>query len=178
MLRRRRFELAWSAAHPAEGMCGSADISAGSEIAMSGYLEDGRVRRAPAWFGYLPAMFDAEGVGYFIKDIGGKEEGLELVRPQGGASGPLPLIWHQKSQVAQQSPACQNNYNDKVGGSSIPAITIKTGLAAPGGCEESLTEYMCDHPDCPNIATHVLGCVAELKLASVVCDQHVPQRRI
>jgi hypothetical protein len=70
-----------------------------------------------------------------------------------------------------------NNNDAAVGGLSIPAVTIKTGLATPDGREESLTEYMCDHPDCPNIATHVLGCVAELKLAAVVCDQHMPPRR-
>jgi hypothetical protein len=40
-------------------------------------------------------------------------------------------------------------------------VTIKTGLVGPDGREEELTEYMCDYPDCPNIATCVLGCHQE-----------------
>jgi hypothetical protein len=68
-----------------------------------------------------------------------------------------------------------NNNDDAVGGLSIPAVTITTGLATPDGREESLTEYICDHPGCPNIATHVLGCVREISLGSVVCDEHTPQ---
>jgi hypothetical protein len=68
-----------------------------------------------------------------------------------------------------------NNNDDAIGGLSIPAVTITTGLATPDGREESLTEYICDHPGCPNIATHVLGCVREISLGSVVCDEHIPR---
>jgi hypothetical protein len=64
-----------------------------------------------------------------------------------------------------------------VRGFSIPQVTIKTGLTTLDGREELLTEYLCDHPDCPNIATQVLGCVAELHLAVVVCSQHAPKPR-
>ena len=39
---------------------------------------------------------------------------------------------------------------------------IKTGLA----------EYFCDHAGCPNNATQVFECVAELQLVAVVCDEH------
>ena len=56
-------------------------------------------------------------------------------------------------------------------------MTIKTGLTTPDGREELLTEYLCDHPGCPNIATHVLGRVRELGLVSAVCDQHAPKPR-
>jgi hypothetical protein len=31
---------------------------------------------------------------------------------------------------------------------------------------------MCDQPDCPNIATHALGCIRELRAYAAVCDQH------
>jgi len=62
-------------------------------------------------------------------------------------------------------------------GFSIPPVTIKTGLTTPDGREELLTEYFCDHPGCPNIATRMLGCVAELSLAAVVCDEHAPKPR-
>ena len=54
----------------------------------------------------------------------------------------------------------------------MPLITIRTGLQTADGQEEALTEYFCDWPDCPNIATHVLGCVREFGLSAVVCDHH------
>ena len=57
----------------------------------------------------------------------------------------------------------------------IPQVTIKTGIIGPNGREEQLTEMICDHPGCPNIATHVLGVVAELRLIAVVCDDHLPK---
>ncbi len=60
---------------------------------------------------------------------------------------------------------------------SIPQVTIKTGVTTPDGREELLTEYLCDHEDCPNIATHALGCFADLRLASVVCEEHAPKPR-
>ncbi len=60
---------------------------------------------------------------------------------------------------------------------SIPQITIKTGFITPDGTEELLAEYFCDHPGCPNIATHVLGRVAEVRLVAVVCDEHAPNPR-
>ena len=61
------------------------------------------------------------------------------------------------------------------GGVSIPQVTIKTGITAPDGREEVLTEYLCDHPGCPNIATRMLGCIVELRLMAVVCDEHDPR---
>jgi hypothetical protein len=57
---------------------------------------------------------------------------------------------------------------------SVPRITIRTGLINPDGREEELAEYMCDTPGCPNIATHVLGCVPQLGVFSVVCQEHIP----
>jgi len=56
----------------------------------------------------------------------------------------------------------------------VPQVTIKTGLTAPDGHEESLTEYFCDWPGCANVATEVLGCVKELGISSVVCKEHKP----
>lgn len=55
----------------------------------------------------------------------------------------------------------------------MPQITIKTGLKAPDGREESLTEYFCDWPGCPNVATEVLGCSKELGVRAAVCREHV-----
>jgi hypothetical protein len=57
----------------------------------------------------------------------------------------------------------------------MPQVTIKTGLINPDGDEELLTEFMCDHSGCPNIATQVLGCVMDVRFAAVVCDEHAPQ---
>jgi hypothetical protein len=62
-------------------------------------------------------------------------------------------------------------------GAYMPQVTIKTGIAGPDGREEELTEYLCDWPGCPNIAAHVRGCVKELGLSVVVCEQHVATSR-
>jgi hypothetical protein len=51
-------------------------------------------------------------------------------------------------------------------------VTIKSGFIAPDGREEELSDYFCDWPDCPNVATHVLGCIREFGLSAVVCDLH------
>jgi len=57
----------------------------------------------------------------------------------------------------------------------MPWVTVKTGLVGPDGREEELKEYLCDHPGCPNVATHVLGCIVELRLFASVCEEHVPR---
>jgi hypothetical protein len=51
-------------------------------------------------------------------------------------------------------------------------VTIKTGFIDADGHEEELTEYLCDYPDCPNIATSVLGHIRELGQTAAVCDEH------
>ena len=56
-------------------------------------------------------------------------------------------------------------------------VTIKTGLINPDGGEELLTEFMCDHLGCPNIATQVLGHVRDVRFVAVVCEEHAPRRR-
>ena len=58
----------------------------------------------------------------------------------------------------------------------MPQVTIKTGIIGPDGREEQLSEYICDHPGCPNIGTHMLGVVVELRICAVVCDEHAPKR--
>jgi len=54
----------------------------------------------------------------------------------------------------------------------MPLVTFRTGLPTPDGGEEILSEYLCDWPDCPNVAVHVLGCSRELRAVVVVCDEH------
>jgi hypothetical protein len=45
------------------------------------------------------------------------------------------------------------------------------------GREETLTEHVCDWPDCPNVAVEVIGFVRELKLATAYCAEHAVQIR-
>jgi hypothetical protein len=54
----------------------------------------------------------------------------------------------------------------------MPRVTIRTGILAADGREEELAEYLCDWPDCPNIATEVVGCVREFGLSTVLCHEH------
>jgi hypothetical protein len=60
--------------------------------------------------------------------------------------------------------------------SVMPQVTIEAGFIALDGHEERLTEYLCDWPDCPNIATHVLGCVREIGIRVAVCEEHAAMR--
>jgi hypothetical protein len=59
----------------------------------------------------------------------------------------------------------------------MPRVTIRTGIIAPDGQEEVLTEYICDWPDCPNVAEHVTGVVRELAFAAVMCKEHAAMLR-
>jgi len=56
----------------------------------------------------------------------------------------------------------------------MPWVMIKTGLKTPDGEDEILREYLCDHPGCPNVAIHMLGCIVELRLMAMVCEEHAP----
>ena len=53
----------------------------------------------------------------------------------------------------------------------MPRVTIKTGLLDPDGCEEELIEYLCDYPNCPNIATDMVGS-RELRQMASLCEVH------
>jgi hypothetical protein len=54
----------------------------------------------------------------------------------------------------------------------MPQVVIKTGFTAADGSEEELIEYICDYPDCPNVATRTLGCARELRMGMAVCEAH------
>ena len=58
----------------------------------------------------------------------------------------------------------------------MPQVTIRTG-ADNDGREETLTEYLCDWADCPNIAVEVLGFSRELRTAAVFCATHAARIR-
>jgi hypothetical protein len=60
----------------------------------------------------------------------------------------------------------------------MPSVTVRT--VGTDGKQETLTEYICDWPDCPNVAEHVIGVVRELHAMSMVCTEHkaiILQRR-
>ena len=52
---------------------------------------------------------------------------------------------------------------------NVPHVTIRTVI---DGREELLSEYMCDWPDCPNVAVQVIGVVRELRLRAAMCAEH------
>jgi hypothetical protein len=60
----------------------------------------------------------------------------------------------------------------------MPQVTIKAGSVGTDGREEELTEYLCDWPDCPNLAEHVLGCVRETGARLALCNEHAPANRV
>jgi hypothetical protein len=40
------------------------------------------------------------------------------------------------------------------------------------GQEETISEYLCDWPDCANVAVHIIGVIRELRASAVVCAEH------
>lgn len=52
----------------------------------------------------------------------------------------------------------------------MPRVTLRA--ESKDGTEHTLTEYICDWPDCPNVAEHVLGVVRELRTTAAVCAPH------
>jgi hypothetical protein len=51
----------------------------------------------------------------------------------------------------------------------MPLVTIKTIV---DGREENLSEYLCDWPDCPNVAVEVVGGLRELRMRVAMCAEH------
>jgi hypothetical protein len=61
-------------------------------------------------------------------------------------------------------------YRTKISTSvEMPHITIRTTY---DGSEDVLSEYLCDWPDCPNVAVQFLGVIRELRLRAAVCAEH------
>lgn len=54
----------------------------------------------------------------------------------------------------------------------MPWVIVEPGLSGPRSYRERLTTYICDWPDCANVAEHVLGCVPELAACVAVCKEH------
>ncbi|HWB86638.1 MAG TPA: hypothetical protein VG675_21015 [Bryobacteraceae bacterium] len=51
----------------------------------------------------------------------------------------------------------------------MPQVTIKTTV---DGREEAISEYLCDWPDCPNVAVEIVGVVRELGSHTAMCAEH------
>ena len=51
----------------------------------------------------------------------------------------------------------------------MPQATIRTTI---NGREETLSEYLCDWPDCPNTAAELLGVVRASRMRAIVCAEH------
>jgi hypothetical protein len=54
----------------------------------------------------------------------------------------------------------------------MPRVVIHTGVMGADGQEETLAEYMCDSPGCPNYAEQVIAFVRELGIGLAVCHEH------
>ncbi len=59
----------------------------------------------------------------------------------------------------------------------MPQVIIATGFTDSDGRPETLSEYLCDYPDCPNYASQVIGFARELGMPTAVCAEHAKQLR-
>jgi len=55
----------------------------------------------------------------------------------------------------------------------MPRVIIRTGIVRDDGTEVVLQEYLCDWPDCPNVAEHMVGVIVELRTMAMVCREHM-----
>jgi len=53
----------------------------------------------------------------------------------------------------------------------MPRVTLRAPGSADGK-EDTVSEYICDSPDCPNVAVHVVGVARELRTLVAVCGYH------
>ena len=51
----------------------------------------------------------------------------------------------------------------------MPQATLRINV---DGREETLSEYVCDWPDCPNAGVHFFVVSAALRLRALVCHEH------
>jgi hypothetical protein len=56
----------------------------------------------------------------------------------------------------------------------MPQVKIR---ATFDGREESMTEYICDWPDCPNVANKVVGFGREPRLSYALCAEHAAKNQ-
>lgn len=56
----------------------------------------------------------------------------------------------------------------------MPQVTLRTTV---DGREESISEFICDWKDCPNVAVEVVAVIRELRAASMMCPEHAARFR-
>ena len=56
----------------------------------------------------------------------------------------------------------------------MPQVTLRTTV---DGHEESISEFICDWKDCPNVAVEVVGVIRELRAATMMCAEHAVEFR-
>jgi len=52
----------------------------------------------------------------------------------------------------------------------MPLVTLRTVDADNN--EQTLTEYICDWPGCPNVAEVFIGVLADIRAMAAVCKKH------
>jgi hypothetical protein len=58
------------------------------------------------------------------------------------------------------------------GGVAMPLVILRTGVTGADGGEETLSEYLCDSPGCPNYAEQVIGFAREFGQPLALCAEH------
>jgi hypothetical protein len=53
----------------------------------------------------------------------------------------------------------------------MPRVTLRADESVDGK-ENAFSEYICDWPDCPNVAMHVVGVARELRAFVAMCADH------
>jgi hypothetical protein len=53
----------------------------------------------------------------------------------------------------------------------MPRVTLRAPDSADGK-KDTVSEYICDSPGCPNVAVHVVGVVRQLGTSVAVCADH------
>jgi hypothetical protein len=52
----------------------------------------------------------------------------------------------------------------------MPLVTLRT--VDSDNNEQTITEYICDWPGCPNVAEHFVGVPSDIRAIAAVCKKH------
>ena len=52
----------------------------------------------------------------------------------------------------------------------MPLVTLRT--VDSDNNEQTITEYICDWPGCPNVAEHFVGVLSDIRAMAAVCKKH------
>jgi hypothetical protein len=54
----------------------------------------------------------------------------------------------------------------------MPWVIAEPGVGGPRSYREGVTKYLCDEPDCLNVAEHFVGCAKEVAACVAYCKEH------